>query len=135
MIFREMELLFHGSKERLKRNVTKQGGTFPAPGQFRMLWRSSYFKWGLSYRMTAHYETEGQGIRIRYRFLPTALTLFWTALPVVFLLSFAAWELRDGNTESAAAVSLFSLMYPTVSVWQYLSCRKMMLTFFSIVTK
>ena len=134
MIFREQELLFHGSKERLKRNVSKKEGVFPSPGHFRMLWRSPYFKWGLSFRMTARYETSKDGIRIVYRFLPTAATLFWTCLPVVFLLCFALWELADGYWESAA-VSVFSLMYPAVMVWQFLSCRKAMRRYFGIVTQ
>ena len=135
MIFREKELLFRGSKERLKRNVTKQGGYFPTPGQFRLLWRSPYFKWSLSFRMTALYKNTEDGIRITYRFLPTAATLFWLCIPVAFLLSFALWELRMGNLESSAAVSVFSLMYPAVVVRQYRSCRKMMLAFFAIETK
>ena len=135
MIFREQELLFRGSKERLKRNVSKKEGEFPSPGHFRMLWRSPYFKWALSFRMTARYETSKDGIRIVYRFLPTAATLFWTCLPVVFLLCFALWELADGYWESAAAVSVFSLMYPAVMVWQFLSCRKAMRRYFGIVTQ
>ncbi len=134
MIFRDSELLFQGSKERLKRNVSKHGGTFPAPGNFRMLWRSNYFKWGLSFRMTGRYEKTEEGFRITYRFLPSAGTLLWTALPVAYLLFFALWELKDGNLDSAAAVAVFSLMYPAVVVWQFLRCHKEMRRYFGIAT-
>ena len=134
MIFRDSELLFRGSKERLKRNVAKQGGTFPAPGKFRILWRSAYFKWALSYRMTGQYEKTEVGFRITYRFLPSAATLLWTALPIVYLLSFALWELKDGNVDSAVAVSVFSMMYPAVVVWQFLHCHKKMRRYFEIAT-
>lgn len=134
MIFREEELLFRGSKDRLKRNVARMGGDFPAPGQFRILWRSRYFKWGLTFRMTGSYESVMDGILIRYRFVPSAVSLLWTGLPLTFLLSFALWELADGNMDSAAAVVLFSMMYPAVAVWQYFRCRKEMYRYFSVVT-
>ena len=134
MIFWERELLFQGSQERLKRNIAKQGGTFPAPGTFRILWRSAYFKWGLSFRMTGQYEKTEEGFRIKYRFRPSVVTVLWTALPLAYLLNFALWELKDGNVDSAAAVSAFSLMYPVVVVWQYLHCHKKMRRYFEIVT-
>ncbi|MBQ2855040.1 MAG: hypothetical protein IJE81_06155 [Oscillospiraceae bacterium] len=135
MIFRHQELLFRGSKERLKRNIAKMGGDFSAPGRFRLLWRSHCFKWALSFRMTAEYERSEAGIRIRYRFLPTAVTLFWSCLPVTFLMGFALWEMRDGNLDSAMAMLLLSLMYPAVLVWQYRSCHKALRRYFSIVTQ
>lgn len=135
MIFRQQELLFRGSKERLRRNVTRKGGDFPEPGRFRLLWRSPYFKWALSFRMTAEYEKTAEGVRISYRFAPTAVTLFWTCLPVAFLMWFSLWEMKDGNLDSAMAVLLFSLMYPMVAVWQYLSCHKALRRYFSIVTQ
>ena len=135
MIFREQELLFQGSKERLKRNISKKEGDFPAPGQFRMLWRSPYFKWGLSFRMTGRYHNTGYGIRILYRFRPTIATVLWVMIPVLFLLSFAAWEIRSGNMESAVAVSLFSLLYPMAALWQFSYCVKAMHRYFSTVTQ
>ena len=135
MIFRERELLFQGSKERLKRNIAKQGGTFPAPGTFRILWRSAYFKWGLSFRMIGWYEKTEEGFRIKYRFLPTIATLLWTGLPMILLLNFALWELKNGNADSAMAVSVFSMMYPITAVWQYSSCRKIMRRYFEIATR
>ena len=135
MIFRDSELLFRGSKERLKRNVAKQGGTFPAPGTFRILWRSPYFKYGLSFRMTGFYQTTENGIRIRYRFRPAVTTALWVSIPMLFLLTFAAWEIRDGNGQSAAAVFLFSFLYPSVAAWQFVSCHKTMVRFFNIATQ
>ena len=135
MIFVEEELLFQGSKERLKRNISKKEGEFLSPGHFRMLWRSPYFKWGLSFRMTGRYETTEDGIRIRYYFRPTVMTVLWTAIPTLFLLTFAAWEIRDGNGQSAMAVFLFSLLYPTVAVWQFFGCYKIMRRFFGIATQ
>ena len=99
-----------------------------------MLWRSNYFKWGLSFRMTGQYEKTEEGFRITYRFLPTAAALLWTALPVAYLMSFAFWELKDGNLDSAAAVAVFSLMYPAVVVWQFLRCHKEMRRCFEIAT-
>ena len=135
MIFRERVLLFRGSKDRLKRNISRQGGDFPAPGQFRIIWRSPYFKWGLSFRMTGCYEKTEQGILIRYRFRPTVPALLWVGLPVGFLLSFVLWELKNGNVDSAASVLIFSLMYPSAALWQYVSCHKIMRRYFDIVTE
>ena len=135
MIFREQELLFRGSKERLKRNISKKEGDFPAPGRFRMLWRSPYFKWGLSFRMAGCYETTEHGIRVVYQFRPTAATVLWVAIPMLLLLSFAAWEIRNGNMESAVSVSLFSLLYPMVALWQFWYCFKDMRRYFGTVTQ
>jgi len=135
MIFREAELFFRGSKDRLKRNVSKKGGEFPAPGRFRVLWRSPYFRRGLSFRMYGTYEKTVEGYRIVYRFLPTIGTVLWGGLPVSVLLGFALWELGNGNAESAIAVSLFSLLYPAIAVWQYFSCHRAMRQFFDVVTQ
>lgn len=135
MIFQEEVLLFRGSKERLKRNITKMGGRFPSSGRFRMLWRSPYFKWGLSFRMTGRYERAGEGYRIAYRFLPTAATLLWVSLLTLFLLTFALWEMGNGNRDSAMAVALFSLLYPAVAIWQYVSCHRTMQRFFAVATQ
>ncbi len=135
MIFREEKLLFRGSKDRLKRNVSKKGGDFSAPGQFRVLWRSPYFRRGLSFRMIARYEKTEDGLLITYRFMPTVATLLWTGLLTGFFLGFALWELGNGNGESAIAVSLFSLLYPAVAVWQFFSCHKTMRRFFAVVTQ
>lgn len=134
MIFLERELLFRGSLDRLKRNVTKQGGCFPAPGTFRMIWRSPYFKWGLAFRMDSRYEKGEEGYRIRYRFLPTWSAMLWMTIPVVLLWYYVFWDFRNGG-EGALAVSLFSLLYPTVALWQYLSCHKAMRRFFAVQTQ
>ena len=84
--------------------------------------------------MTGQYEKTEEGFRIKYRFRPSVVTVLWTALPLAYLLNFALWELKDGNVDSAAAVSAFSLMYPVVVVWQYLHCHKKMRRYFEIVT-
>ena len=134
MIFRDSELLFRGSLERLKRNVTKQGGSFPNPGTFRMVWRSPYFKWGLAFRMDGRYEKGEGGYRIRYRFLPAGTAVLWVTIPMVLLWYYVFWDIRNGR-EGAAAVALFSLMYPAVAMWQYLSCHKAMRRFFAVQTR
>lgn len=134
MIFRDSELLFRGSLERLKRNVTKQGGSFPDPGTFRMVWRSPYFRWGLSFRMCGRYEKTEEGYRIRYRFLPTVVTALWTGVPVVLLWYYVFWDIRNGG-EGAAAVALFSVMYPAVALWQFVSCHKIMKRYFGVATQ
>ena len=134
MIFLERELLFRGSLDRLKRNVTKQGGCFPAPGTFRMIWRSPYFKWGLAFRMDSRYEKGEEGYRIRYRFLPTWSAMVWMTIPVVLLWYYVVWDFRNGG-EGVLAVALFSLLYPTVALWQYLSCHKAMRRFFAVQTQ
>ena len=135
MIFREQTLLFRGSKERLKRLVSRNGGSFPGPGQFRVLWRSPYFKRGLTFRMAGRCAKTAEGIVVTYRFLPTAATLFWVGLPVCFLLAFAVWELRNGNADSALGAAAFSAMYPAVAVWQLCLCHKSMRRQFEIATR
>ena len=135
MIFREEELIFRGSRERLKRNVQKRGGSFPSPGTFRLLWRSPYFKRGLTFRMYANCENVAEGYRIRYRFLPTISTALWVSIPVVLLWCYVLWEIRvGGNGQGAAAVALFSALYPAVAVWQHYSCHKTMRQFFNVTT-
>ena len=134
MIFRESELMFRGSRERLKRNVAKQGGSFPSPGTFRMLWRSPYFRWGLTFRMYGNYEKAEGGYRIHYRFLPTVVTVLWLSIPLTLLWYYVVWDIRSGG-EGAAAVALFSLMYPVVVLWQYLCCHKAMRRFFDVATQ
>ena len=134
MIFREQELVFRGSKERLKRNVQKQGGAFPAPGTFHILWCSPYFRRGLTFRMEARYEKAEEGYRIRYRFFPTLTAMLWVGVPVALLWAYVLWAIRSG-AGGAAGVALFSLMYPAVALWQYCSCHKILCRFFAKETQ
>ena len=135
MIFREEELIFRGSKERLKRNIRKQGGDFPSPGTFRLLWRSAYFRRGLAFRMDGSYEKAEEGYRIRYRFVPTPVTVLWVFVPMLLLWYYVFWDIRAGGGEGAAAVALFSGLYPAIALWQYRSCRKSVERFFSVTTQ
>lgn len=132
---KERTLLFHGSKERLRRSIQKQGGSVLPERRFRLTWRSKYFRRGLSFRIQGSYERREDGILLTYRFAPTAVTLLWVGVPVLILLSFALWECGNGNNDSAAAVALFSILYPAVALWQAHSCHQEFCRYFEVVTK
>ena len=131
----ERTLLFQGSRERLKRNIEKKGGTVLPERQFTLIWRSRYFRRGLSFRIRGSYERKEEGLLLTYRFVPTAVTCLWVSVPVLLLLWFALWEWGNGNFDSAAAVMLFSALYPAVAVWQAVSCHREFCRNFEVVTR
>ena len=131
---KERTLIFRGSKERLKRNVAKCGGIFQENQCFEIVWRSNYFRRGLAYRFHCCYEKAEDAYRITYACVPTMGTLLWIVLLTGGLLLFAVQECAAGYYESAMGVSLFSMLYPALAVWQGVSCRKAFCRFFSVVT-
>ena len=134
-MIKENTLLFIGSKERLKRSITKQGGSLQDNCRFSLLWRSTYFRRGLTFRISGSYEKTEQGYLLRYRFLPSVATILWVAIPMLFFLFFAAGEFADGFRDTALYVCLFCLMYPGIALWQAVSCHKQFRKYFSIITK
>ena len=131
---KEHELLFIGSKERLKRNIAKQDGQILDNCRFALVWRSSYFRRGLSFRIKGSYEKTEEGYLLRYRFLPTVTTILWVSVPVLFFLFFAVLEFVDGFRDTALYVILFCLMYPGIAWWQAVSCHKQFRKFFEVPT-
>ena len=131
---KESALIFQGSKERLKRNVVKLGGNFREDQYFELVWRSKYFRRGLAFRFRCRYEKVGAAYRITYTYAPAMGMLLWIMLLTVGLLLFAAQECADGYYESALSVSLFSMLYPGIAIWQGYSCRKEFRKAFSAVT-
>lgn len=131
---KEKILLFRGSKERLKRNVARCGGTFPENQHFEIVWRSRYFRRGLAYRFRCRYEKAEEAYRITYTCVPTIGTLLWIVLLAGGLLIFALQECFAGHYESAAAVGTFSLLYPGLAIWQGYSCHREFRCFFSVAT-
>lgn len=131
---KEKTLLFRRSKERLKRNVARYGGTFPESQCFEIVWRSKYFRRGLAYRFYCRYEKANEAYRIKYICTPTMGTLIWIILLTGGLLAFALWECLAGYYDSAVSVSLFSMLYPGLAVWQWHSCRKEFCKAFSVST-
>ena len=129
---KERTLLFQGSKERLKRNVARCGGKFLENQQFEILWRSKYFRRGLAYCFRCRYEKTDAAYRIVYTCVPTIGSVLRVALLTGGLLYFAVQECLAGYYESAAAVSLFSLLYPGIAIWQGYGCHKEFRRFFSI---
>ena len=134
-LLKEQELHFIGSKERLKRSILKQDGKILDGCHFALLWRSSYFRRGLTFRISGSYEKTEQGYLLRYRFLPTVTTILWVSLPVLFFLFFAAGEFVKGFRDTALYVFLFCLMYPAITLWQAASCHKQFRRFFEVPTR
>lgn len=129
---RERTLLFIGSKERLKRSITKQGGELLDHCRFTLLWRSTYFRRGLTFRIRGSYEKTEEGYLLRYRFQPTFARV---SVPVLFFLFFAVLEFVDGFRDSTLYVCLFCLMYPAIALWQSVSCHKQFRKFFEVPTR
>ena len=131
---KENTLLFIGSKERLKRRITKQGGSLQGNCRFTLLWRSSYFRWGLSFQIKGSYEKTEEGYLLQYRFRPTVATVLWVAIPMLFFLLFATGEFVDGSWDTTLYVCLFCLMYPAIALWQAVSCHRQFRQFFEVET-
>lgn len=131
---KEKVLFFRGSKERLKRNITKCAGTLRENQRFEIVWRSKYFRWGLSYRFRCRYEKVEEGYRITYSCAPTVGTFLWVGILFGALLIFALQECISRDYESAVGVGVVSLLYPGVAVWQVHSCHREFRRFFSVAT-
>lgn len=131
---KEKTMLFRGSKDRLKRNISRVGGTVLENQRFEIVWRSKCFRRGLAYRFRCRYEKAEEGYRITYTFRPTGITVLWMGLLMGYLQTFVVLEGISGNYESAAAVGVFSLLYPFLAIWQGRSCHKEFLSFFQVVT-
>ena len=134
-LLKEQKLHFIGSKERLKCNITKQGGSLQENCRFTLLWRSTYFRRGLTFRIRGSYEKTEEGYLLRYRFQPTFATILWVSVPVLFFLFFAVLEFVDGFRDSTLYVCLFCLMYPAIALWQSVSCHKQFRKFFEVPTR
>jgi len=132
---KEKILLFRGSKERLKRSVVRCGGTFLENQNFEIVWRSRYFRRGLAYRFRCRYEKTDEAYQITYTCVPTVATFLRVLILTGGLLFFAAQECLDGYDESALAVSLFSLLYPGLAIWQGNHCQKEFCKTFSPATR
>ena len=128
------KFLFVGSKERLKRKIEKHEGTVLDQCRFRLVWRSSYFRRGLSFQIKGNYEKTGNGYLLRYRFVPTAMTILWVSIPMLICIAFAFHFLIASNADAAGALLLFSLLYPTIALWQAVSCHKQFRKDFEIAT-
>lgn len=135
MIFREQELLFRGSRERLKRSILRKEGALLENCRFYLLWRSRYFRRGLAFRIQGSYEKTADGFLLSYRFVPTLAAILWILIPMAFFLAFAGWELRNGNPDGAAAVALYSILYPAVALWQAAACHREFCRYFQVATK
>ena len=134
-LLKEQELHFIGSKERLKRSITKQDGKILDGCRFTLLWRSLYFRRGLTFRIRGTYEKTENGYLLRYRFLPSVATILWVSVPVLFFLFFAAGEFVRSFRDTALYVFLFCLMYPGIALWQAVSCHKQFRRFFEVPTR
>lgn len=131
---KENTLVFVGSKERLKRNIAKQGGTV-ADNRFTLVWHSSYFRRGLSFRIRGSYERTESGYLLRYRFPPTLATVLWVSVPVLVCLGFGRSFFLEGDLDAGLSLCLFSALYPAVALWQGVSCHKQLRRFFEIRTQ
>lgn len=128
-------LLFRGSRERLKRCIQRKGGSILPERNFSLLWKSRYFKWGLSFRIRGSYTYQEDGILISYRFLPSLWTVLWVCMPLIFLLGFAFQEYIRGDYDSAGAVALYTLIFPGAAFWQAVRCHKEFCRYFQTATK
>ena len=134
-LIKEQQLLFVGSKERLKRNIAKQEGAILENSCFTLIWRSSYFRRGLAFRIKGSYEKTEKGYLLHYRFLPTIATILWVSVPVLIFLGFGVTFFFDADVDAGIAISLFSLLYPAIALWQAASCHKRFRRFFEVSTR
>ena len=128
------ELLFVGSKERLKRKIEKHEGTVLDQCRFRLVWRSGYFRRGLSFQIKGSYEKTEGGYLLRYRFVPTVMTMLWVSVPALTCIGFAVYFWMVSNADAAAALLLYSLLHPAIALWQAASCHKQFRKSFEVVT-
>ena len=128
-------MLFHGSRERLKRCIQRKGGCVLPERNFSLPWASRYFKWGLRFQIRGSYEYQEDGILISYRFLPSVWTMLWVSVPLVFLLGFAYQEYTRGDYDSAGAVALYTLLFPAAAIWQAVRCHREFCRYFQTATK
>lgn len=135
-LFPTREVLFQGSKERLHRTVTREGGTFLDNRTFKILLKSKQAKPfdKRSFWFHCIYESTAEGYLITYDVAPSAVTTIRAILFFMFdgCIGYLAWI---KNAIEMIPILFFLFLFPTIMYFsQYRSCISQFQKTFGTVT-
>ena len=128
--------LFQGSKERLLRTVSREGGMLLENHKFKILWKCKRAKPldKLPFHFLCSYENTGNGYRICYQIMPAITTVLRIVFSLLFAvyLAFLAWE--QNSVKLIPLVFLFLVLPINWYISQKRACESEFRNVFGVVT-
>lgn len=135
-LFPHQELLFQGSKERLHKTITREGGTILENQQFEIVWKCKQAKPldRLPFLFRCTYENTGNGYLIGYRVVPALATVICMIVSflVAFYFTYRAWT---GNVVEVIPHAIIFFIVPAVwCITQFRNCSHEFRETFGVIT-